>query len=340
MIEVNLPKYQFIGILESFWLIAGNFAYGGDIGRFSNDQLMNMIGWDKTMGEFDQLIKILVKNKWLSTHEFPEVRLVINDWHIHANTGSYPKKIITKIKKNGGIKDGKTTIWSLDYEHLNKPPKEEEPKNNVKELPVDKPQKRERPKPKSNGKDPSSKMATIQPKKTESEIDELIEKDKEQIFFIEETKRAMENTSNPQKLLQNIKILQNQFHENKYVIFEALQRYSAFSNKANSGTINNICNEIAQEVIMSEQKATFYKQKMTTMINKSGKILQEARKSTQFDNEIKDRIEVIKAMKQDHESFDEYIEHREDDISIHNMKDVFIKEQNPFWKEYSELIQL
>lgn len=77
--ELSLPLYAAVGILESLWHWTALYAKRGDVGRYPNVVIAQAIGWDM---EPDKLVTALVTCRWLDEHT--EHRLVIHDWHEHA----------------------------------------------------------------------------------------------------------------------------------------------------------------------------------------------------------------------------------------------------------------
>lgn len=82
-----------VGILESLWHATATGAIRGDIGKFDDELIAEMVGWK---GEASTLISILVECRWLDRH--PEYRLVIHDWHDHA-----PRFVKGNVAKAGGF---------------------------------------------------------------------------------------------------------------------------------------------------------------------------------------------------------------------------------------------
>lgn len=79
--ELQIKKYEGIGILESLWHLTAKQAPQGNIGRWSDRQIASALDWDKTTPE--ELIDALVVTKWLERSE--EHRLIVHDWHDHAD---------------------------------------------------------------------------------------------------------------------------------------------------------------------------------------------------------------------------------------------------------------
>jgi len=85
-----------VGLLELLWHFTADFAPQGDIGRFTDQRIEAACGWN---GESENerakrlhlprwnrqgvLIQALVGAGWLDRSD--EHRLVVHDWHIHAD---------------------------------------------------------------------------------------------------------------------------------------------------------------------------------------------------------------------------------------------------------------
>jgi len=79
MKELGLPRYAVMGVLEAIWELTGKHAPRGNVGKFSNQEIADDLGWE---GDADKLIAALVTHRWIDacrTH-----RLVIHDWKDHA----------------------------------------------------------------------------------------------------------------------------------------------------------------------------------------------------------------------------------------------------------------
>lgn len=82
-----------IGILERLWHTTANDAIRGDIGRLTNEDIAEAVGWH---GDADLLVQMLVDCRWLDAHD--EYRLVVHQWHEHA-----PKYVKGNVTKVGGF---------------------------------------------------------------------------------------------------------------------------------------------------------------------------------------------------------------------------------------------
>lgn len=81
-----------VGILERLWHAAMTSAPRGDIGRFADDVIAELIAWH---GDAEWLVQTLVDTGWLdrcSVH-----RLIIHDWREHA-----PNHVKGNIQSLGG----------------------------------------------------------------------------------------------------------------------------------------------------------------------------------------------------------------------------------------------
>lgn len=80
MKALGVPQWGAVGVLESLWHITAEFAYEGNIGRFPDDEIAELMGWK---GEPRQLIAALTIAGWLD--ECKVHRLVVHDWGLHAD---------------------------------------------------------------------------------------------------------------------------------------------------------------------------------------------------------------------------------------------------------------
>ena len=88
---LGLPKGATLGWLEAVWHFTGQYAQQGNIGKFTDAEIEAWVEWD---GEPGALITALVASHWLDIH--PEHRLIVHDWHEHADQAT--KKAIGKKK--------------------------------------------------------------------------------------------------------------------------------------------------------------------------------------------------------------------------------------------------
>lgn len=85
-----------VGTLEKLWHLTCNSARRGDIGRISDIEIADELGWE---GDPEIIVNILIETEWIDTSD--EYRLVIHDWHDHA-----PGYINKNIHKVGGYVTG------------------------------------------------------------------------------------------------------------------------------------------------------------------------------------------------------------------------------------------
>lgn len=89
--DLDIPIYRGIGLLEAIWHFTAKNAIQGDIGRHTNQEIAEWIGWE---GDADKMIDALTKRRWLDTHSVH--RLIVHDWHEHADKST---KTILKNRK-------------------------------------------------------------------------------------------------------------------------------------------------------------------------------------------------------------------------------------------------
>ena len=93
---LKVPQYAAVGILESLWHLTAREAPFGDIGRLTNDDIADWIGWDR---ENSELIDGLVECGWLDKDETS--RLLVHDWEEHADDTT-KKAIARQREKDAG----------------------------------------------------------------------------------------------------------------------------------------------------------------------------------------------------------------------------------------------
>lgn len=77
---LGVPKYAAVGILESLWHFAQEYAQDGAVGRYHDDAIARWIGWD---GASTALVDGLVAAGWLDRCECHGLR--VHDWKQHAD---------------------------------------------------------------------------------------------------------------------------------------------------------------------------------------------------------------------------------------------------------------
>jgi hypothetical protein len=87
----NARDYTVSGILVNLWALAARETPRGDIGRLPNTRIADGIDWD---GDPHELVAALVETGWVDEH--PTHRLVIHDWHEHAEDSV--KKLLVRRK--------------------------------------------------------------------------------------------------------------------------------------------------------------------------------------------------------------------------------------------------
>lgn len=77
---LGVPRAQAAGHLEFLWHWTAKFAPRGDVGRFQDVDIEQGADWKGPAGA---LVSALEAEGWLDPH--PEVRLIVHDWHEHAD---------------------------------------------------------------------------------------------------------------------------------------------------------------------------------------------------------------------------------------------------------------
>ncbi|MDD8013339.1 MAG: hypothetical protein PHX05_07670 [Acidobacteriota bacterium] len=80
---LNLPKYSAVGLLEMLWQFAARYCPAGDIGKYSNDAICKVVGWE---ADADALIEALTQSLFLDKSE--SHRLIIHDWSEHSDNSA------------------------------------------------------------------------------------------------------------------------------------------------------------------------------------------------------------------------------------------------------------
>ncbi len=79
--RLEMEPYEFAGLLVFLWDFAAQNALAGDVGKFENEDIASEIGY---RGNPDELIKVLVEERWLDQHPDSQIRLVVHDWSDHV----------------------------------------------------------------------------------------------------------------------------------------------------------------------------------------------------------------------------------------------------------------
>lgn len=77
---LNLPLFSAVGILECLWNLTSREAPQGNIGKLSDDDIADAVGWEKKPSD---LIESLVLCGWIERSSCH--RLIIHDWQDHAD---------------------------------------------------------------------------------------------------------------------------------------------------------------------------------------------------------------------------------------------------------------
>jgi hypothetical protein len=78
--RLDVRDYVVVGLLECLWHLCARETPCGDLGRLPNHRIAMGIDWE---GDPDDLVDALTECGWLDESE--EYRLVVHDWHEHAD---------------------------------------------------------------------------------------------------------------------------------------------------------------------------------------------------------------------------------------------------------------
>jgi hypothetical protein len=74
------PFMQARAALDGLWFVTATHAPRGDVGRCSDEEIADLVGWERAPAE---LIAALTTTQWLDPH--PTYRLLVHDWSHHAD---------------------------------------------------------------------------------------------------------------------------------------------------------------------------------------------------------------------------------------------------------------
>lgn len=96
---LGIRQYAAVGIMETLWLTTGREAPSGDIGKLSDEDIADAIGWND---DPDLLISALVNCGWLDEDE--QHRLLVHDWPEHCDDTVHVKLArARKLFANGTV---------------------------------------------------------------------------------------------------------------------------------------------------------------------------------------------------------------------------------------------
>lgn len=78
--SLGIKLYAAVGLMECLWHLTAREAPQGNIGKLSNEDIALSLGWEECP---DKLVVALVECRWLD--ESDEHRLIVHDWHEHAD---------------------------------------------------------------------------------------------------------------------------------------------------------------------------------------------------------------------------------------------------------------
>jgi hypothetical protein len=104
---LGIPLYRAVGILESLWLLCADCCDEGDIGKYTDEEIADYLGWDGPQSP-SELVRALSDSGW--TDPDSECRLVVHDWLEHCP--EYIRDRVRKRNARGGKRRKQTTYAS------------------------------------------------------------------------------------------------------------------------------------------------------------------------------------------------------------------------------------
>jgi hypothetical protein len=78
---LGVEPWGAVGVLESLWQFTARVARAGNVGRWSDEDIAEGIGWRSRPAV--ELVAVLIAERWLDEHQ--KYRLVVHDWSEHAD---------------------------------------------------------------------------------------------------------------------------------------------------------------------------------------------------------------------------------------------------------------
>jgi hypothetical protein len=89
--ELGIPRYAAVGLLEGTWHFTARHAIRGNIGKWSDSEIADGVGWD---GDPKKFVDAMVSARFFDRSD--EFRIVVHDWCDHADDS------VRKTLKNRG----------------------------------------------------------------------------------------------------------------------------------------------------------------------------------------------------------------------------------------------
>lgn len=112
---LKVPSYAAVGLLEKLWHLTAREAPAGNVGRLSDDDIADWLGWEQSSA---LLIDGLVEAGWLDRYEDPGVRLYIHDWHEHSDDTIDNHLARAVVRYANGALPRMTRLNKQEREHL------------------------------------------------------------------------------------------------------------------------------------------------------------------------------------------------------------------------------
>ncbi len=113
--NLGIELWQAIGLLDSIWMLTAREAPRGDLGKLSNEDIALAIEY---RGDETKMIEALVSSGWLDRD--PIERLVIHDWHEHAEDTVHRRVARARLTFAGGFVPNLTRLAGKEREQAEK----------------------------------------------------------------------------------------------------------------------------------------------------------------------------------------------------------------------------
>ena len=112
---LGTSQYQTVGVLECLWQLAAECTRYGEVGKFSDEEIADFMGWQ----DGGKLVASLVESGWLDTCQ--KDRLVIHNWQKHC-----PDYVKKRLKRDSG---GQRRTTADNGDHRRNDPTQPNPTN-------------------------------------------------------------------------------------------------------------------------------------------------------------------------------------------------------------------
>src|SRR5258708_32104374 len=96
--KLDIPLWQGVGLLESRWHLTARETPRGDIGKISDEDIALAIDY---RGDEAEMVEALIGSGWIDRDAVE--RLVVHDWHVHADDAVHMRMARAKLDLAGGF---------------------------------------------------------------------------------------------------------------------------------------------------------------------------------------------------------------------------------------------